>query len=270
MKTHEKLGDLLLFRLSIILPIGIGAVVFTLSAWANDNWSICFRSECINYFFELYKYPISLLGLSVPLTAIVAALHRSEETALQMKETSTQNMFNNFIKHREEFSRNLEALGAIYKCRFHDQEILYRKIFPKNSYNYFSPTVHDSGVAFLETLTQQLKNAYIAAHNPESDESILLDFVAEVTDICFSLKLKPLVDDPERDTRNFSEIVWPTDFYRETSHSLRMIVAKLKFLSNYKKIKTDESPATFKLSTDERFVIIQKNSKIINELVLPY
>lgn len=107
MSEYKKLSQSKVFQVALVAPTIFGTTLFLAALTANGSYKICFTSECIETFFNLYKYPLSIFGLAVPLSAIVAAIHRSDETAYQIKQTLAQNTFNNYAKHQEEFTNYL-------------------------------------------------------------------------------------------------------------------------------------------------------------------
>ncbi|NIL19670.1 hypothetical protein [Pseudomonas sp. AN3A02] len=80
--------------------------------------------EGFNNFITIFKFPIGLLALLIPIGAVFVANHRSEQTKAQMKLTEYQikaaqnnNNFTNYFKHIEEFEKHLN--------QYQDQEISF-------------------------------------------------------------------------------------------------------------------------------------------------
>ncbi len=78
----------------------------------TDLGELCFSSECVRNFFGHFKFAITIAGASLPLAALVAAIHRSNEAAVQIQYASKQyseavknNRFGNYLKHREGFEK---------------------------------------------------------------------------------------------------------------------------------------------------------------------
>ncbi|MGY2259224.1 hypothetical protein [Pseudomonas sp. SDO55104_S430] len=239
MTTPHKLGDSLLFRCTLFLPIMLGVILFIAISISNNNLTVCFSSECVNTFFELYKYPLSMLGLSVPLTAIVAALHRSEEAHLQIQETLKQNTFNNYIKHQEDFFKLLEKIESKCSCRFTDPLTLYRWIFPTNNYSSFTFVAHSKkGIdepgtnKFLELIRIETFRYTIAMYNPATDEDALISLFIDIQDVVETLKLQASAETLERFPN--TKYVWPTDAAKSAIKHLKNIQRELYSFSFYK------------------------------------
>ncbi|VVQ30531.1 hypothetical protein PS943_01878 [Pseudomonas fluorescens] len=239
MTTPIKLGESPLFRAALLVPIMSGALLFLASSISNNSFTMCMASACINNFFELYKFPLSIIGLSVPLTAIVAALHRSAEAHLQIEETLKQNTFNNYIKHQEEFFKLLEKIELKCSCRFTDPLTLYRHIFSKNNYSYFTFAAHpkqktdDPNInKFLELLRIQTFSFKTTLYNPATDESALITLLIEIQDMVEILHLQPSVATLEQFPN--TKYVWPKDAARTATDNLKTIQRELYSFGFYK------------------------------------
>ncbi|WP_422399190.1 hypothetical protein, partial [Vibrio breoganii] len=55
--------------------------------------------EGINHFINVFKVPLSLLGLSIPMSALIASLHKSAQTELQIKLSHRHSLFSNYNAH---------------------------------------------------------------------------------------------------------------------------------------------------------------------------
>lgn len=246
MTTHRKLGQSLLFRWALALPLLVGSLLLLLSLFNNPKLEPCFSSACVNYFFELYKYPLSILGLSVPFTAIAAALHRSEETALQIsasskqfEETLKQNIFNNYIKHKEEFFSLIEKIEINCQCRFADAPSLYKKIFPRNSYSSFDFVAHNEDDAlsdqpheFLEKINRNVRRIPSTLYDPTTDSNALISLLLDIQETSNILQIKQASSISYKSESKM--LVWPDEFAENTSKNLRFILKALTVFSFYK------------------------------------
>lgn len=144
-ESHRPLAQTPLFWISLLLPSLLGMALCLLIYDESPVGGFCFSSSCVNYFLELYKVPLAIAGLSLPFVAMVASLHRSKEAYLQIKvgqaqynEALKNNIFGNFLKHRDGFFDVLDR----YVSEESDDPIflkidnaaLYTAIFPKNSF----------------------------------------------------------------------------------------------------------------------------------------
>lgn len=138
--------------LSIISAIFIGCLiqdVYIFSVSDADNFK---------NFYEIFKIPLGLLTASPLLAGIVSVMHRSEETAKQMKQAEYKNNFDRYMKHKEYINDGLSRLIDLanpsdkseyrFGIRF---ETFYSTIFPHNSmtsFNSFSVTDDELHIVF--------------------------------------------------------------------------------------------------------------------------
>ncbi|MDH1632415.1 hypothetical protein [Pseudomonas mosselii] len=233
MTEYKKLSQSRAFQAALAVPIVCGLSLFLAALTANENYKICFTSACIELFFNLYKYPISILGLAVPLSAIVAAIHRSNETAYQIKLTLSQNTFNNYTKHQEEFSKLLKELESLYDCKFSQPAALYKKIFPSNSYHSFSSVAHDEGAELLNKLREGVIQSRRTTYSEKATDNELINCISELYEISSTLTLLPTTPDPERDLSQYCAIVWPTNYCRTTHSHLIRILKRISIFSSH-------------------------------------
>jgi hypothetical protein len=101
---HKSLLELGIIRFSAFILL----LVFFLSTIAVINhkdlvWR--FDYDGFNYAINLFRVPFGIAALAIPIMAILAANHRSEQSREQMRLTSAQNVFSNHYKHVEEFEK---------------------------------------------------------------------------------------------------------------------------------------------------------------------
>ncbi|MBV4486961.1 hypothetical protein HU727_015310 [Pseudomonas sp. SWRI153] len=251
MNTHKKLSESRIFQAALFTPLAIGSCLLTVIAYFNSNYSICFTSDCINNFFNLYKYPLSIMGLGIPLSAIAAAVHRSEETSLQIKasqnqldETLKQNKFNNYIKHKEEFTEFLEKLEGVCDCKFTDPLYLYKSIFPKNSYRRVSFRAHghhDLNLfpnKFLTDLKNNMWDFVAILYDDASDNKKLTEAILALHQITQSLKLsRNTTTKHDSETRN---LIWPDNFSETSFKNLQRIIRSLASFSTFEEEQSEK------------------------------
>jgi hypothetical protein len=274
MTTLKKLGESRLFRTALLFPILTGTLLFVASFISNKNFDWCFSSKCVNNFFELYKFPLSILGLSVPLTAIVAALHRSEEAHLQMEETLKQNTFNNYIKHQEDFFKILEKIESKCSCRFTDPLTLYRLIFPKNNYSSFTFAAHSKKETdtpdtneFLEILRRDTFDFQATLYNPATDENDLIALFIDIQDTVANLHLQPSAETLEQFPN--TKYVWPNDAARNSTENLKTIQRELYSFGFYKsKVRNDREILMTYIRLPNSHITFANNTKNAAQLAL--
>ncbi|PYD06195.1 hypothetical protein DND90_23685 [Pseudomonas syringae pv. maculicola] len=244
MNDYKRLGQSTIFKAAFYLPILVGLFLLIVTAFNNPDSSLCLSSECLNTFFNLYKYPISVMGLSIPLTAIAAAIHRSEETSRQISltqsqfnETLNQNKFSNYIKHKEDFLELIENMENVCKCKFGDPLGIYKKIFPKNNYLDLDFNSHprleiDNSNRLLETLDKYYHTLAIVLYDPKSTEEQYVSFIVDVQDVMDTLKLRR---PPEGGLdQSDSKIIWPENYADTTYNNIKYIIDGLSSFSSFK------------------------------------
>ena len=91
---------------SFLLAISISSVfVIVINSELESDYSY----SGFNYFISVFKFPLAITALIIPIVALLAANHRSEQTKEQIRVTNSQNVFSNYYKHIEEFTKYLEA-----------------------------------------------------------------------------------------------------------------------------------------------------------------
>lgn len=116
------------FRSAVAAPITVAlitAFIFTLDI--NLYWN--FTPEGMNNFLNLFKLPIGISSLSLPLAAVVAANHRSMQTAKQILEQNSQNIFSNHLEHRRYFGNFMEEREPFKHIEV-EVASLYELLFP--------------------------------------------------------------------------------------------------------------------------------------------
>lgn len=145
--SHKPLSQTVSFWLALATPIVLGVGLGVVVGLNSSLGGLCFSTTCINYFIEVYKVPITISGLSLPLVAMVAAIQRSKEAFVQIEngqkqysEAVSNNRFGNFLKHREGFYKLVENFREIESNNRDSSEVLvdvgylYIRLFPKNSF----------------------------------------------------------------------------------------------------------------------------------------
>ncbi|WP_258908891.1 hypothetical protein [Pseudomonas putida] len=137
-KKHKTLARSRLFQSSLAFPLLLGLGLGVLIAINTELGELCFSSTCIRNFFDYFKFALTIAGASLPLAALVAAIHRSNEAAMQIEVASKQydeavknNRFGNYLKHRESF----EKLVVAHVTRgVSDERYVKPYIFPSSLY----------------------------------------------------------------------------------------------------------------------------------------
>lgn len=177
--------------------------------------------------FSVLKVPLAILALLIPSIAILAANHRSVQSAEMMKLTQAQNTFSNYYKHREEFGKHIEKLGLelefswleLHLAIFHKAErgsmrfngdlinTVVRNI--RNFSLYFAPSHHryEEGLVLkpsLSALREDLKPFFEIDYRPEKND---LNFLNKAP-LSINPPLKSNVDTlPESLVKEFNKVL---------------------------------------------------------------
>lgn len=97
------------FELPVVRwAIGIHVVIASASALAiliTGDYGFSPTADGFNLFLTDFKFPIGVLAMLIPVVALLATNHRSEQTKEQIRVTEDQNIFANYFKHYEEFDK---------------------------------------------------------------------------------------------------------------------------------------------------------------------
>ncbi|WP_449117735.1 hypothetical protein [Pseudomonas viridiflava] len=146
--THKPLISTYSFWCALLLPIFSGFFLGLGIYLSTPLGDICFSTSCVNYFVDVFKVPLSIASISLPLVAMVAAIQRSNEASLQISYSAAQygesinnNRIGNFVKHRDGFISMIEDFCSVESSDQAkisvDADSLYLRIFPRNGFAFF-------------------------------------------------------------------------------------------------------------------------------------
>lgn len=94
-----------------------------------------------NHGLVVFRVPLAILALIIPIVALLAANHRSEQTKEQIRVANEQNSFSNYYKHIEEFEK---YLNKVWNSKLHTSSPrkLHKVLFPNARYGDFSISVN--------------------------------------------------------------------------------------------------------------------------------
>lgn len=106
---EKSLISLGIFKVVIFIHITV-ALALSITMIYNSELSPSFSYEGVNFFVEVFRVPLAILALIIPMVALLASNHRSEQTIAQIKSSTSQNTFSNHYKHLEEFEKYCNTL----------------------------------------------------------------------------------------------------------------------------------------------------------------
>lgn len=117
LNPDHGLAKQMLFWVVILTPVAY-FVEFGIIAW--EGYDLSLNKAGFDEFINSSKLPLGLLSLSIPLTALVAKLHSTSQTAKQIglatrqiAVVQTKNNHDLFYSHRKEYVSFYEQVGSI-------------------------------------------------------------------------------------------------------------------------------------------------------------
>ncbi len=131
MEATNHLHDTRIFRMAVYGPVVVAlflAVLGYCNSPVESNWTL----QGFNSFISLFKLPIGIAGLAIPFAALIASHHRSIQSASQIASQQNQNIFSNYVKHKEYFGKYLEDENLLNgKTSFKaENKQVYNVLFP--------------------------------------------------------------------------------------------------------------------------------------------
>lgn len=125
-------------------PLFWGAIFWPASAslalgskvWLNRT--LDFSPNGYETFIEISKLPLGVLALTIPVTAVIAAIHRSIQTAKQIEETQVKNTVDLYYAHLKFFIDQLKDNDIV------DSAIkVHKKLYPNLSPHKYNITKNE-------------------------------------------------------------------------------------------------------------------------------
>tara|TARA_R110002167_G_scaffold234711_1_gene439997 strand:- start:9344 stop:10261 length:918 start_codon:yes stop_codon:yes gene_type:complete len=113
---NESFFSLTIVWCTLLLIVGIALTLIAIANYGSIN-QLCGSTECFNNFITQFKLPLGIISLLIPIGAIFAVQHRSEQSIAQIKASEGQNNFVNYYKHLEEFEKHLKSRSIDDKVR---------------------------------------------------------------------------------------------------------------------------------------------------------
>lgn len=111
---NRSFFELKILWATILFVLLIAAVpLILITVGSNLEWN--FSYEGFNQAITIFKVPLGITALLIPLVAILAANHRSVQNKEAMRLAQAQNTFANYYKHREEFIKHCSAIEKTYE-----------------------------------------------------------------------------------------------------------------------------------------------------------
>lgn len=160
----------LIFRIGLFVA-AVSVVFLYYNEVRNNGLFFCGTKQCFLNFIDIYAFPIEILKATIALLAIVALLHKSNETQKQILISKSQNNFSNYFKHKEELKKSIDAnlIGGI-KC---DTDLLHKKIFQSaidGDYSVSKEALTEIEVLIVNLMKSIINNTQKIGFNDEMRE----------------------------------------------------------------------------------------------------
>lgn len=156
--NDKKLSEQWLFKLSILIPLLI-SILLSIPLWIKTKWD--FSADGYDFFLNSYKLPIGILSLSIPFVAIIAHIHRTIQTAEQIKATKVKNTSDAFFSHHKYITENILKIPT-KTIGLASSRIEYKIEDPYHIYGYiFEGSSYEKGVNTenIESKTNEIYDA---------------------------------------------------------------------------------------------------------------
>ncbi len=149
------------------------AVVSAATIYLNSDVQVDLSYHGFNKMIEIYRFPLGVLALLIPVIAVLGVNHRSEQTKAQIEITSAQNNFSNHFKHLEEFVKYYDSHLDGMVTDLSPRELHFRLFPGSRSGNY---TINEGVVENIKTCFFCIKKATM----PLVNEKIAVSDINEV------------------------------------------------------------------------------------------
>ncbi|WP_423187096.1 hypothetical protein ACO1PK_02440 [Alishewanella sp. d11] len=207
MRENKTLMQLWQFWFALVLPILLG---LGLGIWIDyyNNLTFDLTKHGLNTFLDYFKLPLSLASLSIPATALVAAIHRSEQTLVTIQESKRQNTFSNALKHREEFIKLLKEMETELDITFFDKYKFYKTLFKNNTNNNFDKTTDIDWFNYqVKQLTELTKRASKELDDRQI-EGVFVDSFKLSDELSFRVNMGYIINSPDTFFSNIKNRAW--------------------------------------------------------------
>lgn len=156
------------------------SLVIAICIIANTDIHIDLSANGFNECLSIFKFPLGVLAIIIPIIALLAANHRSEQTKEQIRLSNEQNQFSNYYKHIEEFEKYLQK-HFNNTTHFESPRRLHKLLFPKASTSDFSIN-YDLLTEFHVVAEEYLKLTHTLVTSPKENRDSVIADLANVID----------------------------------------------------------------------------------------
>lgn len=162
---------------SILLVMSISSASVIV---ANSDLEVDLSYSGFNYFISVFRFPLAISALIIPIVALLAANHRSEQTKEQIRVTNSQNVFSNYYKHIEEFTKYL----GVRVEKSVDLRFAHNNLYPNASHGDYniSPKVMVL-LSDLDSVVEEVIKHYPTDINMSLDVDLMKKYYAIINEM---------------------------------------------------------------------------------------
>ncbi|MEM1190703.1 MAG: hypothetical protein AAGI72_19375 [Pseudomonadota bacterium] len=122
-----------IFKLVLVTPLTLAVLLAAVAGWNEWDRALpwwAWNGDAYTEFLKIHRLPIGVLAALIPLLALVAANHRSIQSAANLKAQLAHNAFTNYYTHRDLFEHF--ALDKAGEAERHiDTHRLHQFLYPE-------------------------------------------------------------------------------------------------------------------------------------------
>lgn len=177
-----------LLWLAICIPLSLG---FAFGLWTWSGYEVSLTPEGYKKFAEISLLPLALMSMSLPLAALVARFHSTQQAARQIVLSRTKNNLDAYYAHRKAM---FEYFKEIDDTKYFNQYTFSYKIHPVIHKRFFIGTPEDGTPVAHERAFEQIDRFINSAARllsgvlEGSNENSLSFYLSANTDIYHAAK----------------------------------------------------------------------------------
>ncbi|WP_425054224.1 hypothetical protein [Pseudomonas abyssi] len=138
-------------------------------AWSSQPLNVDTSFNGFNNALNIFKLPLGVIALIIPIFALLAANHRSEQSKEQMRIAQEQNNFSNHYKHVEEFEKYCSNMDKTESIISGNIRRLHLATFPKSRSGSYELSEE------LFRAASKISNAILAFYQKKDADQIALE-----------------------------------------------------------------------------------------------
>jgi hypothetical protein len=184
---HKAFFELKVVIFTLII-VPIISILTAITIVHNSSLQCDLSHAGFNNALVIFKFPIAILASLIPLIAILAANHRSEQQRESIRLSQNQNTFSNYYKHVEEFEKHIKRiLDETAELEISSRR-LYSSIFKRSKVGIYN-VEKEAAEGIYQLISLFKLNVKSLASNDTDD---VLEFLVAIDEAFSKLKNKAL------------------------------------------------------------------------------